>query len=279
MENQLCLSQKAYITKILKDFNLFGHEFSPVGTPMEPNLTLLPAEEGYLASEKDRKWYQSAVGSLMYLMLCTRPDIAYAISQLSRFAANPTEKHKTAVKHLFRYLKGTSGFGLVFDSSHRDRGLFGYTDANWARDHDRRSTGGYLFLLFGTVLTWSSKRQATVALSSCEAEYIAETEAAKEAIWLRRLLRNFNFVGPSTVKIMGDNRGALALAKNPEFHSRTKHIEIKYHFVREKVAEGLVELEWVGTADNLADGMTKPLPTAAFQAFRKGIGMRVVHGD
>jgi hypothetical protein len=212
----------------------------------------------------------------MYLMLCTRPDIAYAVSQLSRFSANPTSNHKDAVKHVFRYLKGTINQGLVFDSANKEQGLLGYTDANWARDHDRRSTGGYVFMLFGTIITWSSKRQATVALSSCEAEYIAETEAAKEAIWLRRLLGSLGHTGPTAVKILGDNRGALALAKNPEYHSRTKHIDIRYHFVRQKVREELVELEWTGTASNFADGMTKPLGATAFVKFRQAIGMDVV---
>jgi hypothetical protein len=271
--NRLCLSQKAYITKILKDFNLW--ELNPVNTPMD-HKTLLPATTDYQASAELRAWYQSAVGSLMYLMLCTRPDIAYTVSQLSRFSANPTENHKNAVKHVFRYLKGSIDQGLVFDSANKDQDLLGYTDANWARDHDRRSTGGYVFMLFGTIITWSSKRQATVALSSCEAEYIAETEAAKEAIWLRRLLVSLGHTGPATVRILGDNRGALALAKNPEYYSRTKHIDIRYHFVRQKVEEGLVELGWTDTVSNIADGMTKPLGASAFARFRRAIGMDVI---
>lgn len=272
--NKLCLSQKAYIKKILKDFKM--EDANGVATPMA-DVSLAPHEDiNYSADPELRKWYQSAVGSLMYLMLSTRPDIAYAVSQLSRFSANPTEKHKVAVKHVLRYLKQTIDYGLVFDSSNKGKGLMGYTDANWARDHDRRSTGGFVFMLFGTIITWSSKRQATVALSSCEAEYIAETEAAKEAIWLRRLLQHFNYLGPITVTIKGDNRGALALAKNPEFHARTKHIDIRYHFVRQKVEEGLVELEWTGTAANIADGMTKPLGRAVFDKFRGEIGMRVI---
>lgn len=274
--NKLFLSQTAYVDKILKDFNL--DSATPMSTPMDDKLVLSPADDGQRAKDELRQWYQSAVGSLMYLMLCTRPDIAFAISQLSRFSANPTERHRTAVKRVFRYLKATRDYGLVFDSARTECGLIGYTDANWARDNDRRSTGGYLFMLFGTIITWSSKRQATVALSSCEAEYMAETEAAKEAIWLRRLLNNFEYghKGSRAVKILGDNRGALALAKNPEFHSRTKHIDIRYHFVRQKVQEGLIDLEWTGTATNLADGMTKPLGGNGFQEFRKGIGMKLI---
>lgn len=283
---KLCLSQAAYVSKILRDFGM--QDSTPVTTPME-NKTLEPGPADYIASAELCKWYQSAIGSLMYLMLCTRPDIAYAISQLSRFAANPTENHKGAVKRVFRYLAGTRNWGLVFDTS-QTGGLLGFTDANWGRDNDKRSTGGYVFTVFGTAVSWSSKRQATVALSSCEAEYMAETEAAKEAIWLRRLVRSFGIDGlrdqtlggvqgaleGEAVTILGDNRGALALAKNPEFHSRSKHIDIRYHFVRQKVREGLVKLAWIETSNNISDIMTKPLGRVAFEKLRYAMGMRIV---
>lgn len=179
---------------------------------------------------------------------------------------------------MFKYLKGTEDWGLVFDSTNpkATEGLVGYTDANWARDHDRRSTGGFIFLLFGTAISWSAKRQATVALSSCEAEYIAESEAAKEAIWLRRLLGNFGYTGPRIVMIKGDNKGALALAKNPTAHARSKHIDIRYHFEREKVAEGIVNMDWVSSEGNIADGMTKLLRRTKFTSFRRDVDMRVI---
>lgn len=269
------LTQRTYAEKVLRTFGMA--DCTPVATPMDENLVLEPSQQ--MASSQDRKWYQRAVGSLMYLMLCTRPDIAYAVSQLGRFASNPSEKHRLALKRVLRYLKGTSDYGLVIDTQDRPDVLMGYTDANWGRDDDRRSTGGYVFTFAGTAISWKSKRQTTVALSSCEAEYIAESEAAKEAIWLQRLLcrlrvdRSQSSV-PEPVTILGDNRGALALAKNPMYHARTKHVDIRYHFVREKVEEQLVKMEWIAGGLNPADGLTKPLGRTKFESFRRMVGLR-----
>jgi hypothetical protein len=269
------LTQRAYAERVLRTFGMA--DCNPVATPMDEHLVLEPDKEA--SRPEDRKWYQRAIGSLMYLMLCTRPDIAYAVSQLGRFAANPSQKHHLALKRVFRYLKGTTDYGLVINTQDQPDILRGYTDANWGRDNDRRSTGGYIFTFAGTAISWKSKRQATVALSSCEAEYIAESEAAKEAIWLRRLLCQLQ-VGhsqwdtPEPVTILGDNRGALALAKNPMYHARTKHVDIRYHFVREKVEEQLVKMEWIAGGLNPADGLTKPLGKTKFESFRRMVGLR-----
>ena len=273
--SRIKLTQRAYAEKVLRTFGMA--DCTSVATPMDENLVLEPSKEA--SDSQDRKWYQRAVGSLMYLMLCTRPDIAYAVSQLGRFAANPSQKHHAALKRLFRYLKGTSDYGLVIDTQGRPDILTGYTDANWGRDDDRRSTGGYVFTFAGTAISWKSKRQATVSLSSCEAEYIAESEAAKEAIWLQRLLSQLrvDLSQPSAsepVTILGDNRGALALAKNPMYHARTKHVDIRYHFVREKVEERLVKMEWIAGGLNPADGLTKPLGKTKFESFRRMVGLR-----
>jgi hypothetical protein len=275
--SKIKLSQGAYARRVVKQFGGKVANAEILATPMETNAVLVSNER--TADRATCRWYQALIGSLMYLMLCTRPDLAYAVSQLSRFSANPSQHHVNAGLRVIRYLKGTTNLGLVIDSSAKREGLKGYADANWAREEGRRSTGGYVFLLYGTAISWSSKRQATVALSSCEAEYIAESEAAKEAIWLRRLLASLSstaaggYQGPRKVLILGDNEGALSLAKNPLFHSRTKHIDTRYHFVREKVQEGLVEMGWVPTKMNIADGMTKPLSGQAFQSFRHGIGL------
>lgn len=210
----------------------------------------------------------------MYLMLDTRPDIAFAVSCLSRFMSNPTSAHITAVKRVCRYLKGTQDLELVF------RGdlcpLSGYTDADWAGDTaTRRSTSGYIFNLGSGAISWSSKRQPVVALSSCESEYMGETQATKEAIWLRRLLAGLlgQEKEPMATVIFGDNQGAIALAKNPQFHARTKHIDIQHHFVREKQAEGEVDIQYTPTERQIADGLTKALPKDAFEAFRKALGL------
>lgn len=154
--------------------------------------------------------------------------------------------------------------GLLFNLNNKDSDLIVYTNANQVQDYNRQSTGGYISLLYSIVISWYSKRQATVALLSYKAKYIGETKAAKEAIQLRRLLANFSFRGSETVKILSNNRGVLALAKNPKFYLRTKHINIRYHFVREKVEEGLVEVAWTGTKANVVDSITKPLIGTSF---------------
>ena len=165
--------------------------------------------------------------------------------------------------------------GLVFRGSIQP--LTGFTDSDWAGDPDtRRSTSGYVFNVGSAAISWSAKRQPTVSLSSCEAEYIGQTNATKEAIWLQGFLKEINPAldpGLGATIIYGDNQGALALAKNPQFHARTKHIEIQHHFVREKVAIGQVDLRYVHTSQQVADGLTKSLPKDRFQEFRKAVGV------
>ena len=286
----LHLSQQAYLEKILKDHGFLDSK--PVSTPMETSTKLEAAPAGYTAKPEFKHTYQSAVGSLMYAMLGTRPDIAFAVSVVSRYASNPTEDHWTAVKRIFRYLKGTLHLRLTFSGPLQP--LCGWTDADWAGDKDtRRSTSGYVFNLGSAAITWSSKRQPTVALSTCEAEYIGQTQAAKEAIWLSGLLNELDTPGMPTnigealvaygvaepayclaaTVIYCDNQGAQALAKNPTNHSRMKHMDLQHHFVREKVAEGRIQLEHVPTAEQVADGLTKPLPRDAFEKFRNALGL------
>jgi hypothetical protein len=273
LRRTLQLSQTAYLNKVLDDFGM--QDCASVKTPMETSLRLMPAGTEYQAEASLRRAYQSAVGSLMYAMLGTRPDLAYAVSVVSRFASNPTEAHMNAVKRIFRYIKGTVGFGLIFRGTIGP--LTGYTDSDWAGDADtRRSTSGYVFHIGSAAISWSSKRQPTVSLSSCEAEYIGQTNATKEAIWLRGFLRQIHpdlDQGPGATIIYGDNQGAIALAKNPQFHARTKHIDIQHHFVREKVAEGHVDLQYISTSEQVADGLTKALCRDKFEAFRKAVGV------
>jgi TfoX/Sxy family transcriptional regulator of competence genes len=271
----LRLGQRTYAEKILRDFGMA--DCKPAATPMETSLNIIPAENGYEAPPEIKHWYQGAVGALMYLMLGTRPELAFPISVVSRYAANPTDNHVSAVKRILRYLKGTLNYELNFKGSTSP--LVGYTDADWAGDKDtRRSTSGYTFNIGSGAISWSSKRQPTVALSTCEAEYMGQTQAVKEAIWLKGLLVELsdmhnNEISPSAVILYGDNQGAIALAKNPVFHGRTKHIDIQHHFVREKVESGDVSLEYIPTEQQIADGLTKPLPRDRFEAFRKALGV------
>ena len=219
--------------------------------------------------------FQSAVGSLMYAMIETRPDIAFAVSTLSQFASNPNEEHWKALKHLFRYLQGSLSLGISYGKP-GNQAIIGFTDSDWAGDKGtRKSTSGYLFKLGNGAVSWSSKRQPTVALSSCEAEYMAATQCVKEAIWLQGLLKEIGYPGEDrkTIQLFGDNMGALALAQNPEYHARSKHIDVQWHFVREKIQQELVALEYLPTEEMVADGLTKPLGKEKFKQFVKLMGM------
>jgi hypothetical protein len=280
----IALCQAGYIEKLLKAFGMANCR--PVTTPLEPGVRFTK-NEGQ-ATEEDTQWFQRAMGSFMYAMTETRPDLAIVISTLSQFLANPSMEHIAAAKRVFRYLQGTKAYGTTHGArdklweqlEHQPGQLHGYVDADFAQNLEtRRSTTGYVFMLGEGSISWTSKRQPTVALSSCEAEYMAETQAAKEAIWLRRLLMELGYTTPDvqTVRIYADNQGAIALAKNPEYHARTKHIDTQWHFVREQAELGTIRLDYVPTDRQLADGFTKPLGGTKFKEFVRGLGLRKVN--
>lgn len=267
------LSQRGYIEKFLKDLGMW--DVKTAVTPLDSSR-LPEAPQGYQAADALKSKYQRAVGLLMYAMLGTRPDIAYAVSVVSRFSANPTTDHWLAVQRILRYLRGTLDLELAFSGDLRP--LVGYSDADWAGDiSTRRSTSGYVFSIGTGPISWSSKRQSTVSLSTCEAEYIGQTQATKEAVWLRNLLAELTYMNerdiPTTI-IYGDNQGAIALAKNPKFHGRSKHIDIQHHYVREKVEDRTVGLKYIETSKQIADGLTKPLSKVPFLQFRKALGLQ-----
>ena len=224
----------------------------------------------------------------MYAILGTRPDLAFSVSVVSRYASNPNPSHWQAVKRIFRYIRGTFSLQLTYRGEFSN--LQGYTDADWAGDLDtRRSTSGYIFNVGSGAISWSSKRQPTVALSSCEAEYMGQTQATKEAVWLKLLLDELNAPsskilssentntttspGLYSVIIHCDNQDAIALAKNLQAHARSKHINIQWHYQREKIEDGSVELRYIPTDQQIADGLTKPLSKDKFLAFRNAVGL------
>jgi Reverse transcriptase (RNA-dependent DNA polymerase) len=267
----LRIGQQAYLAEAIRNAGVWD-AVCPL-TPME-TTKLQPAGEEYDATPGFKTLYQSYVGTLMYAMLGSRPDIAFAVSSVSRYAANPTQDHMAAVLRIFTYLHGTLEYQLTYRGELAP--LSGFSDSDWAGDTaTSRSTSGFVFNLGSGAISWSAKRQPTVSLSTCEAEYAGQTQASKEAVWLRQLLRGLNPADeiPYATIIYCDNQGAIALAKDPRFHPRTKHIGIQHHWIREKIGDGTIKLEYVTTAKQVADGLTKPLPKGPFEAFRTALGL------
>jgi hypothetical protein len=324
----LRIHQKPYIEAILKRFQM--DNCNGVATPMETNLQLDPATDD--ASPIERIDYQRAIGSIMYAMLGTRPDLAFAVSSLSQYCINPGPQHAQAVQRVLRYLKRTLDYGITYGGPQnpaiqdvlRQEGLskdltgitaFGFTDSDWAGDRNsRKSTSGYLYNLYEGAISWKSAKQPIVATSSTEAEYIACTEAAKEGLWLRRIMAeirgetatttmhytheselhdfiqvldisgnssnsadNYITYGPQIV--FADNQGAIKLSKNPQHHNRTKHIDVKYHFIRESTQRGLIQLAYIPTGEMVADILTKSLPRDRHEKHMRSMGITGSVGD
>lgn len=263
------LKQTAYAKRILEKAGM--SECNPTKYPMEPKVLITKDEGGKPVNSTQ---YKSMVGGLRYLVH-TRPDIAYAVGIVSRFMERPTMMHQNAVKRILRYVKGTLNFGLVYTKNSGNNILTGYSDSDLAGHvDDRKSTGGMAFYLNESLITWVSQKQRCVALSSCEAEFMAATAAACQGIWLRKLLSQVtnSCVGPVVLYI--DNKSAIDLAKNPVFHGRSKHIDIRYHFIRECVERGEIVIKHVRTDEQRADTLTKALPIIKFEKMRQLLGVK-----
>ena len=260
----LSIDQRSYLEGVLQRFGM--ENCNPVSTPLEPGKQLRKSteeEEGV-----DTHKYQEIVGCLIYASITTRPDIAHAVNILSQHMAKPNNEHWIAAKRVLRYLKGTTDIGIVFRKSDNFE-LVGYSDADWAGDVDgRKSTSGYVFLLGGNIISWASKKQPVVALSTTEAEYIALCLATQEAVWLRRLLASIGQQQKIPTTIFEDNQGTISMSRNPRNHSRTKHIDIKFHFVREAIERHETDIVHCTTQDMVADTFTKGLPKPAFERHR-----------
>jgi hypothetical protein len=259
----LKLSQEKYVKDVLVKFKM--QECKGVTSPLVPGRKLSKEMEPQSPEEKAEMAnvpYRSAVGSIMYLMVSTRPDLAAAIGVLSRFLTNPGKEHWDAVKRVLRYLKQTAGYALEFKKS-ESLELSGFCDSDWGGCEDsRRSTTGYVFLMGGAAVAWNSKRQSAVALSTCEAEYMAASQAAKEALWELNFLEELNVKVDLPISIFSDSSSALKLMKNPTFHSRTKHIDIQVHFIRELIESKVLDFQFCFTGDQVADCLTKGVPVA-----------------
>ena len=311
---QRFLHQMRYAETILGRFGM--GDCKGVYTPMDRKAALATPDDP--AEVVDRSGYQAMVGSVLYAMLSTRADLAYTISALSKFNSHPITGHHSAVKRTPRYLQHTKAFGIAYSGVQDTTKGFPepvcYTDSDWAGDRqDRRSTGGYVITLCGGVISWKTRKQDVVALSTTEAEYIALSDAVKEVILLRRLLRELEsreVLKPSPdlrthhedeitkqweplddpngseastsidatcsrpQRILAENQGAIKLAANLQFHDRTKHIDIRYHFVREAAERGLIAIDYVPTANMRADIVTEALPRVRHWEHLQGLGLR-----
>lgn len=261
------ICQKKYALDVLKRFGM--EESNSVKSPIVPGFKISRDEDG---TKVDATFYKQVVGSLMYLTT-TRPDLMFTVSLISRFMAQPTKLHMQAVKRALRYLKGTVGLGIFYKKGGNQK-LLAYTDSDYAGDmDDRKSTSGYAFLLSSGAVSWSSKKQPIVTLSTTEAEFVAAAGCACQAVWMRRVLENLGHFQNGVTTVLCDNSSTIKLAKNPVMHGRSKHIDVRFHFLRELTKEGAIELVHCGTRDQVADLMTKPLKLEMFLKLREQLGM------
>lgn len=275
------MTQSRFAETVLARFDM--SEANPASTPLTPNLKLYRATDEEVSDFALRKLnYKSVVGSLIYLSQCTRPDLAHSVGVLSRHLDRPANQHWSAAMQVLRYLRGTIHLGIKY-SGNSEVKIAGqksfecpisHCDADWAGDKStRRSPTGYIFTLAGGALSWKSRLQPTVALSSTEAEYRAITEAGQELLWLRRMMECFGCRDPDATVRQSDNLGAIHLTNKSIFHGRTKHIEIQYHWIREVVKTGELLLQHCHTNDMIADLLTKALGKSQFLRLRGKLGI------
>ncbi|AAF19226.1 Highly similar to Ta1-3 polyprotein [Arabidopsis thaliana] len=259
----LKLSQEIYIRKVLDRFNMSGAKMT--NAPVGAHFKLAAVREEDECVDTDVVPYSSAVGSIMYAMLGTRPDLAYAICLISRYMSKPGSMHWEAVKWVMRYLKGAQDLNLVF-TKEKDFTVTGYCDSNYAADLDRRrSISGYVFTIGGNTVSWKASLQPVVAMSTTEAEYIALAEAAKEAMWIKGLLQDMG-MQQDKVKIWCDSQSAICLSKNSVYHERTKHIDVRFNYIRDVVESGDVDVLKIHTSRNPVDALTKCIPVNKFKS-------------
>ena len=274
------LSQSNYIDKVLRRFSMQDSKRGFL--PMTHGTTLSKTQCPQTQDERDRMSripYASAIGSIMYAMLCTRPDVACALSVTSRYQSDPGESHWTAVKNILKYLRRTRDMFLIYGGE-EELVVNGYTDSGFQSDKDDfRSQSGFVFCLNGGAVSWKSSKQATVADSTTEAEYVAASEAAKEAVWIKKFITELGVIPSSTnpLDLYCDNNGAIAQAKEPRSHQKSKHIQRRYHLIREFINNGDVKICRVPTDENVADPLTKPLSQSKHDRHFSALGIRFMN--
>jgi histone deacetylase 1/2 len=265
----LVLSQSRYARDILARSGM--DKCKAVDTPL-PSTQKLSIKDGDALGPEDSTKFRSLVGALQYLTM-TRPDISFAVNKICQFLHSPTTVHWSAAKRILRYIQGTLHLGLKIGVSN-SRVVSAFSDADWAGCiDDRRSTGGFAVFFGNNLISWAARKQPTVSRSSTEAEYKALANATAEMMWVQKLLTEIGVPHPTTSRLWCDNLGAKYMSANPVFHARTKHIEIDFHFVREQVAQGQLDIRFIHSDDQVADGFTKALPVAKFLQFRRNLNL------
>lgn len=270
-EKSIHLSQTNYIEQIIKRFNM--SDASACSTPVDCNIVMKSSD----GEEKESVSfpYREAVGSLLFLALVSRPDISYAVNLVCRYVNNPNSNHVKAVKQIIKYLIGTRHFGIEYKGN---ADLVGYSDSDYASDvESRKSTTGYLFSMNNGPITWASRKQQTIALSTMEAEFMATCDATKELIWLKQFLYELG-EHQNPVKLYVDNQAAIRLICNPVYHQRSKHIDVRYKFIREKVEQGTLIVEYIESSNQLADFLTKALSCQKFSINRNRVLCLISNG-
>ena len=265
------IDQSGYIQDILKRFNMT--DANTHSTPLPSGADVHLVKYSGQASSSDIKHYQSFIGSLLYIQIGTRPDIAFAVSRLAQYASNPSPQHLKLAQYVLSYLAGTKDMCIRYNGAEGD-GLHGYSDSSLGdQTDDRHSTSGFVYLLADGAIGWSSRKQRTVAQNTTEAEYMALTDAANQAVWYQSFLEELGYTCDEPIPLHGDNKGAIDLALNPVTGRRSKHIDIRYHAIREYVERGTIRLERTPTAEMLADGFTKPLARRPMQSHNEDMGL------
>jgi hypothetical protein len=266
LEDSIFISQSKYAKNIVKKFGM--DNASHKRTPAPTHLKLTKDEKGISV---DQSLYRSIIESLLYLTV-SRLDITFDVGVCARYQADPKISHLTQVKRILKYVNGTSDYGILYAHDENSK-LIGYCDADWAGSaDDRKSTSGGCFFLGNNLISWFSKKQNSVALSTAEAEYIAAGSSCSQLVWMKQMLKEYN-VEQDALTFYCDNLSAINISKNPIQHSRTKHIDIRHHFIRDLVEENIVTLEHVTTEEQIADIFTKPLDAKQFEKLKGKLGI------
>ena len=269
--SKISIDQCTYLEKVLERCGMQNAKSAL--TPLPAGYVPSPSETS--ATTELRSRYQTVIGSLLYLMLGSRPDIAFAVTKLAQYAANPSKEHLDKALYICHYLVGTSKYQLTYDGNSGE-GISACTDSDWASDPtERQSQSGYFVRMAGGLISWTSRAQKTVALLSTEAEYMALSDCSRQVVWMHTLMGELGY-HMKAIPICGDNQGSIFITSNPVTEKRSKHIDICYHFIRKVIADGRVEVFFIPGDDNPADLLTKNLGVIKLQKFRDALGLELL---